>query len=1020
EGYTFGGWYSDETLANSFDFATPITENTTLYAKWLKNCTVTYKDAEGNELAPSETVVEGTTVTLPEGYEWTYGDATYEPGTEVTITENTDFVGVLKTYTVTFVDENGNQTTQEVQYGKTITFADLPTGYVWAGSDGTDYPSGTESPEITGNMTFTATAKTITVSYDVNFPTSAELSAKYFALKTGESEATLVGDASVTLLPGSFAVIQNVSDQNVILYLTGHQNRYSAAHFLGWETETGAVISPDTKLDYAGLAVFDANGDGNVQLTGKWSYNQKTGVNFFVRYDIGSYDGDTSSTLYTDVVFTTYVGGLEDSDLGADALNTAYSKDASVKDTDGDGDLDAVLYKDDPTRYYEYDQLIRALYGEKADGVWLPEFPSDEDMLEVLKTKNTNNVIFAVEASTGNTVAVTDRSTLNTSNYTIRWYLFKYAFEGYGDYTWHIDGLLVKKQGQVTIDKEFLGDEAAIDAAEENFYVTAQNGTVTDGVFTPKTGDEAKSYTFDLSNTSSADAANHQYQWEISDVSLGEYWQITESASKVTVDGKEYIYYTEYSIYDSDGNITDIAEYGTTATVVGKTYAMDVDPDQGMLVEFKNYYYPSDTLLVKKEDADTGQPLGGAEFELWQYNTDGTPVQLKFSYNDALGMYQFDSTNGTVTTISTADTGYSNVALSGFSYEHGKVILKEVTAPSGYDPAPWIEIDTSGALSDVYYSDEDADDIASSDWGRYAEVHDDGHVLVVKDRTSEYVTVNVAKAWDPVDAAEENVTLVLQANGGRATNTFPTLSDAEVTIGEDDSWSYSWTGLPAFANGELVQWSVKEVAIGGEGTLTDGESFANWIYTASLTSRTDTNGNGIDDVWNYRVINTPRRTQIILTKTDVDGKALSGATFSLVEVELVDGEWQKVGIAARMTTNANGILSFDGLTAGAYYQLTETQAPDGYIAVLEPVVVTVNGEGLIQQVDSEGDPSELKGGYLIYTSAYNVQAVNLSAEPLPETGGAGTTVYTQCGLFLMLFALLIYKKPHRKEETDSS
>ena len=34
EGYTFGGWYTDDTYDTEFDFNTPITSNTTVYAKW--------------------------------------------------------------------------------------------------------------------------------------------------------------------------------------------------------------------------------------------------------------------------------------------------------------------------------------------------------------------------------------------------------------------------------------------------------------------------------------------------------------------------------------------------------------------------------------------------------------------------------------------------------------------------------------------------------------------------------------------------------------------------------------------------------------------------------------------------------------------------------------------------------------------------------------------------------------------------------------------------------------------------
>ena len=36
-GYTFAGWYTEEKLTNKYDFATPVTGNITLYAKWTRN-----------------------------------------------------------------------------------------------------------------------------------------------------------------------------------------------------------------------------------------------------------------------------------------------------------------------------------------------------------------------------------------------------------------------------------------------------------------------------------------------------------------------------------------------------------------------------------------------------------------------------------------------------------------------------------------------------------------------------------------------------------------------------------------------------------------------------------------------------------------------------------------------------------------------------------------------------------------------------------------------------------------------
>lgn len=39
DGYTFGGWYTDEACTQAYDFSTPVTAGLTLYAKWTKNAT---------------------------------------------------------------------------------------------------------------------------------------------------------------------------------------------------------------------------------------------------------------------------------------------------------------------------------------------------------------------------------------------------------------------------------------------------------------------------------------------------------------------------------------------------------------------------------------------------------------------------------------------------------------------------------------------------------------------------------------------------------------------------------------------------------------------------------------------------------------------------------------------------------------------------------------------------------------------------------------------------------------------
>lgn len=67
EGYTFIGWYTDNTHdSKKFDFSTPITSNTTVYAKWEKNAPVLPDTYELN-VSGAFVYVDGVDVTAPAG-----------------------------------------------------------------------------------------------------------------------------------------------------------------------------------------------------------------------------------------------------------------------------------------------------------------------------------------------------------------------------------------------------------------------------------------------------------------------------------------------------------------------------------------------------------------------------------------------------------------------------------------------------------------------------------------------------------------------------------------------------------------------------------------------------------------------------------------------------------------------------------------------------------------------------------------------------------------------------------------
>lgn len=66
KGYTFDGWYADEAHKTKFDFSTPITGDTKVYAKWEKNAPV-LPDTYALNVSGAFVYVDGVDVTAPAG-----------------------------------------------------------------------------------------------------------------------------------------------------------------------------------------------------------------------------------------------------------------------------------------------------------------------------------------------------------------------------------------------------------------------------------------------------------------------------------------------------------------------------------------------------------------------------------------------------------------------------------------------------------------------------------------------------------------------------------------------------------------------------------------------------------------------------------------------------------------------------------------------------------------------------------------------------------------------------------------
>lgn len=153
-----------------------------------------------------------------------------------------------------------------------------------------------------------------------------------------------------------------------------------------------------------------------------------------------------------------------------------------------------------------------------------------------------------------------------------------------------------------------------------------------------------------------------------------------------------------------------------------------------------------------------------------------------------------------------------------------------------------------------------------------------------------------------------------------------------------------------------------------------------------------------------------------INKTDgMDGSALAGAVFQLQKkldgtpIKLIvesagddinpavvrPAKADEMGQAVdTITTPKSGKITFKGLDA-AEYQLVETEAPDGYNKLKDPVDVKIeaayNQDGTLNNWTVNGGGNDV---------ALNIQ--NNKGTLLPETGGMGTIIFTVLGALAII------------------
>lgn len=710
---------------------------------------------------------------------------------------------------------------------------------------------------------------------------------------------------------GSTYSVLETSETHVVLapsltsYFYDSEKYLGEATFLGWVVNgnENQVVQPGDRLD---LTLYD----GDVTLRGSWSTklggtSDSTGsmINFFVSLDAlpegtVSWTGHTETANFTFSVYT--------ADCGVNA-DTAVQQ--GLYDNISGGQY-FVLGGTSGTDLNENHQIItnRLTDGYTLEGndgasyTYRADFPTDEEVLLKVRQMVSNGTSIVINGH-----RITEDE-LTTTNFTIKWYVFKYDDSD----GWHIDGILVTKTGEMVVTKTFAGDPEAISNVKEQYSirVNGEAGATHDGA------------TLTLADAVQVD--DQTFSWT---VDVDQYFDYVVTENEYLSEDPLITTMAQYNVRNSDvesQNTHGWVDYDTGVTVTGCGYSPGVSERQ--TVSFLNTYTAPGTLVLRKVDAGTGNLMPDVAFLISKDGSENFGV-----YSIGNGRYTADPAGQSgekVTEIVTDSSGQAYLYVGGGIYRFTEIV------PDGYDDPGTIvaelEGDPENAYKIVTITNVSAD-------GGDSFVASNGLTLTVNNQ-SRTVDLHVKKIW--ADGENKPVTLQLYRSGVSMGNAYRVTFDGVLDDIETVSWNCVFSNLPLYSDGGLAEYSIREVVLGDfrySSEYPDGYQYYDVRYSGM--SYLDDTGSVTDVMADVRTISlnvTNRRTigELVIDKVNEDGDPLSGAVFALYSME--DGEiptreeLEQQTPAKTVTSDANGHVSFGRVNAGEYYVI-ELSAPDGYV-----------------------------------------------------------------------------------------
>lgn len=344
--------------------------------------------------------------------------------------------------------------------------------------------------------------------------------------------------------------------------------------------------------------------------------------------------------------------------------------------------------------------------------------------------------------------------------------------------------------------------------------------------------------------------------------------------------------------------------------------------------------------------------------------------------------------------------------------------------------------------------------------GEWVEVTD-ANIGEVKDFKLDINTTN----WHEKDGTSKQVKEYVIGEDF-ATNKFELVSIDKIQVIEDEKATditiadgqvfpvtVPWTnadGSSKYENGATIHIEYKAklkddalVDVGNENEDLRGNvntADLNWKYTDGAGGDQPHFGEGEDKITDTASVDT---YAIALKKFDKEGNALAGAKFQfpfyVKATPNADGNYVYAGTEAGEgltnvieTPAADGQITVVGVKAGTY-EVTETEAPDGYNLLDAPISIeatkistttTTTTTTKTWKIDADGNVTDLQEGETAETTttytnntvaATTYGVINLAGSVLPGTGGMGTTIFYLLGGILVIGAAIMLIARRRVE-----